>query len=1131
MVKEVGDGPGRVAEIVRADAIADALGTHRPTDQQRAVIESPLTPALVVAGAGSGKTETMAFRVLWLLANRLVDPGRVLGLTFTRKAAGELRERIRDRIARLAGAGLIDEPDEFDPPVVATYNSLANTIYRDNALLLGREGDGTVLGEASAWQLARSVVISSGDPRLHDLDQSVDQVTRAVLQLAHAVAENTADPVAVAAMAREFVRLEELPNGGPGSYLKEVVEPVRAVGHLPLLLDLARAFDAQKLRRGLVEYSDQVAFALQIVERSADVARGIRERHEVVLLDEYQDTSVVQTRLLAALFAGRPVMAVGDPHQSIYGWRGASASNLDQFAETFGTSGEAAREGSTDRDRGGTHEPRTEGVRRYGLSTSWRNGTRILDAANRLVEPLTARSRVAVDVLTPSPAASTRDIETVFVETVADEADAAAAWLKERLAYSVLDVDDRPVFDAQGRRAVPSAAMLFRSRGTQSAFTAALREHGVKYHVLGVGGLLAEPEIADLVSALRVVDDPTAGSELVRLLSGGRWRIGVRDLRGLRDAARWLAEHDYKQQRLDADVRASMRASVIDSEQASVVDALDALVHAPDGHRMLQGISDAGLARMRDAGRLFARLRARSGLDLLDFVTLVEQEFRLDIELAANEFRTGGRGAMDAFFDALADYLAVSETAGLPGFLGWLREAEQRDSLAPRSEKPEPGCVQILTVHGSKGLEWDHVVVPRLVEEELPAKPNEGTGAWLGFGRLPWEFRGDADELPSFDWREATTRKEVKEARQRFKDEVGEHYEREERRLAYVAVTRARHSLLLTGSFWSTQKQPRRPSRYLSELADTGIVAALPEASVHDENPLGEGAEPIRWPVDPLGGRRATVERAAELVRSADPSRPGRWTHDVELLLRERDRMLRASGVVTVPTRVPASRFKDYIDTPGEVAQGLRRPMPDRPYRATRLGTLFHAWVERRAGVAGGTEVIDAFAAELDEEPLTPGRADGDGDGDGPELDADRSADQLERERLAALQRTFERSPWADRQPVEVEREIHLPFDGHLVICKIDAVYESDGRYEIVDWKTGKPPKDDADLASKQLQLALYRLAFSQWRGIDPGLVDAAFYYVSDDRVVRPTELVDEHELLRLWRASTGAEGSGFAAA
>ncbi len=128
-------------------------GRPRPTPQQRAVIEAPLTPALVVAGAGSGKTETMAGRVLWLLANDLVRPSEILGLTFTRKAAGELGIRIRERISALRAAGLLPgEVDEFDVPTVATYNSYANTVYRDNAARLGREADGTVLGEAAAWQ-------------------------------------------------------------------------------------------------------------------------------------------------------------------------------------------------------------------------------------------------------------------------------------------------------------------------------------------------------------------------------------------------------------------------------------------------------------------------------------------------------------------------------------------------------------------------------------------------------------------------------------------------------------------------------------------------------------------------------------------------------------------------------------------------------------------------------------------------------------------------------------------------------------------------------------------------------------------------------------------------------------------
>jgi len=526
---------------------------------------------------------------------------------------------------------------------------------------------------------------------------------------------------------------------------------------------------------------------------------------------------------------------------------------------------------------------------------------------------------------------------------------------------------------------------------------------------------------------------------------------------------------------------------------------------------VLEQFSDEAVVRLREAGRLFARLRSRSSIDVLDLVTVVEQELALDIETAANETRTNSRATMDAFFDALNGYLAVSEVSGLAGFLSWLRESEWRDGLAPRPEEPEPGTVQLLTVHGSKGLEWDHVVVPRMVDGELPARPNEGTGGWLGFGMLPYEFRGDAAELPEFDWRGAQSRKEVKDERAAFSERVASHHEREERRLAYVAVTRARHSLLLTGSFWATQAKPRTPSRFLAPLAERGLIRPLPAASTLEENPAGTAGETFAWPADPLGGRRSAVEAAAELVRSAGPGAEARWADDVEILLAERRRAL-ATAPLDLPSRVPASRFKDFVSDPAEVAAGLLRPMPERPYRATRLGTLFHAWVEARAGVDGGIQEIDALRLERDDDESA--------DGYGP---GDSELARVEAERLAQLQATFERSPWADLQPIDVEREIHLPFDGRLVICKIDAVYQRDGRIEIVDWKTGKPPQDADDLDRKQLQLALYRLAYARWRGIDPDLIDAAFYFVADDRIIRPAHVANEDELLTLWRQSTGS--------
>ena len=1058
---------------IGADELADKLGLHRPTPQQRAIIESEPGPALVIAGAGSGKTETMASSVLWLLANQHVAPGEILGLTFTRKAAGELADRIRRRVAQLAEVGLLTaDYDAFDVPVVATYNSFANTIFRDNAILIGRESDGAVLGEASAWQLARSIVVASKDERLAGLDRNVDSITRAVLSLSHELSENVVDTRGVHAMTRRFAALGELPPGGRGEYA-EALGLVSSIGALPVLLDLAGQFAAAKARNGFVEYSDQVALALQIVRGVPKVRQDFRERFGVVLLDEYQDTSVVQTWLLSELFSGHPVTAVGDPNQSIYGWRGASAANLEQFSAQFG---------------GG----RT--VAEFSLSTSWRNGHDILSVANALVEPLRAGTRVRVEPLLAGHNASALPVTVVYEETLAEEAAAAAEWLKARLGQKHGDGVDY------------SAAILFRARKTQTAFIEALRERGIPYHVLGIGGLLGEPEIADLVCALTVVNDPTAGSELIRLLAGSRWRIGARDLHLLYRVASWLRDRDLAQQPLDAELKQKLRASVSEGEGGSIVDALDFVAHArsaggavPD-HGILSGFSETGLIRLREAGLTFARLRARAGLDLLDFVTLVEQEFQLDIEVAANELRPLGRANMEAFFDALNGYLAVNEIAGLGGFLGWLREAEWRDGLAPRPEDPEPGTVQLLTIHGAKGLEWDLVVVPRLVEGELPGTGREGSNGWLTFGTLPYEFRGDAAELPVFDWTAAETRKGLLGLRDEFKEAVKERHEREERRLAYVAVTRARHSLLLSGSFWATQTRQRPPSTFLRELADAGIIGPLPVSSDSEDKPEQTNQEPIEWPMDPLGDRRDRVERAAELVRAAKPSTEGAWGSELALLLAERERALSANELVELPSRVPASRFKDFVTDPASAAAALRRPMPERPYRASRLGTLFHGWVEDRYGLGGSREVIDALASELD----------------APEPDVDQSE-------LARLQGIFERSPWAERRPLEVERELHLPFDGRIVICKIDAVYELDGRYQIVDWKTGRAPRDDTELVERQLQLALYRLAFARWKGISPEEIDAVFFYVSDDRVIEPDRIYDEAELLQLWRDATGS--------
>ncbi|MDM7884232.1 ATP-dependent DNA helicase [Curtobacterium sp. RHCKG23] len=1058
-----------------ADAIADALGRPRPTAQQRAVIESPLAPALVVAGAGSGKTETMASRVVWLLANGFVRPAEVLGLTFTRKAAGELSVRINDRIRALEDVGLLAAGDAFEAPTVSTYNAFANAVFRENALLVGRDGESQVLTEPSAWQLARRVVVAARDDRLAGLDRDVDTVTAAVVSLAGAVSEHLVDPADLRRFAIDFAGLLELPGNARGNPYKTVTDAVAAIGALEPLVDLVEEFRRQKVDRGFVEFSDQIALALAAAESAPRVVDDLRHRFRVVLLDEYQDTSVVQTRFLARLFRGHPVMAVGDPHQSIYGFRGASAANLARFPRDFGDAGPV---------------PVT-----FALSTSWRNPVDVLAGANAVVDPLSAASEVAVERLSPRPGADLGTVTALFPETLPEEAEGVARWFATR------------------RAATPdgSMALLLRSRRDLSAFTAALAAQRVPFHVLGTGGLLQRPEIVDLVACLRVLHDPSAGNDLIRLFAGARWRVGAADVVALHELARWLFGRDHTQQRLDDEVTAAFRASVAAGEHGSIVDALDFVATAPDEHGALEGISPAGRQRMRALGQQLAALRSRASGDLVDFVTLVVQEMRLDVEVAAHE--QGSAAFLDAFVDELAGFAATDDRADLGAFLGWIDAAARRDDMGPRSEEPEAGTVQVLTIHGSKGLEWDAVAVPRLVEGALPARPQEGSSGWLGFGRLPYEFRGDAEELPQLAWRGNADQKGVVDAIDAYKEQVRSRNEDEERRLTYVALTRARHDLLVSGSWWAGGVKPTEPSRYLRDLVEAGIVdpEAVPDRTVHEEDPLGEDGATQTWPHVPFGQRGARVLAAADRVRNANPGAAGRFAAEIDLLLAERQARRSARHAVAVPHRVPASGFKDYLAEPGAVAERLRRPMPERPYRATRLGTLFHRWVEQRAGSGGSLETLDLWDGERD--------LDAD---EAVDASADAAVTDDDARRLAAFQATFARSRWAGRTPIEVEREIHIPFLGHSIVCKLDAVYEIDGRAEVVDWKTGKAPSGADDLAARQLQLALYRVAYAEFTGRPLDEVDAVFYFVADDLEVRPTELLDRAGLERAWRDAVG---------
>jgi DNA helicase-2/ATP-dependent DNA helicase PcrA len=325
--------------------IAALLGLPGPTAEQTAVIEAPLEPVLVVAGAGSGKTETMSARVVYLVANGLVEPDEVLGLTFTRKAAGELAERIRRRLrtlaARLRADGVAHSLEEgvveaMRRPTVSTYNSYAAGLVKEHALRLGIEPSARLLGEASGWQLAHEVVESwTGELQT---GAAVSTIVNAVRELSGALSEHLLTPADARARMQEIIDAIEATPAGNGR--SEHLAPVKALLNLMRerieLVDLVAELARRKRVSEALDFGDQVALGARLAEEFSAVGELERARYRVVLLDEYQDTSFAQARMLGALFgAGHAVTAVGDPNQSIYGWRGASASGLSRFAEQF----------------------------------------------------------------------------------------------------------------------------------------------------------------------------------------------------------------------------------------------------------------------------------------------------------------------------------------------------------------------------------------------------------------------------------------------------------------------------------------------------------------------------------------------------------------------------------------------------------------------------------------------------------------------------------------------------------------------------------------------------------------------------------------------------------------------------
>jgi DNA helicase-2/ATP-dependent DNA helicase PcrA len=836
------------------------------------------------------------------------------------------------------------------------------------------------------------------------------------------------------------------------------------------MLPMMQAFLESRRQSGELSFDDQIALAADIAVNFADVGVLERAKYPIVLLDEYQDTSQSQVRLLSALFGGgHPVTAVGDPCQSIYTWRGASSGTISAFNTNF-----PKATGATGREV-------------YELLTTYRNDESILALANEISADVRKDEGITVAALKPRKGAGKGNLSCGIFENLEGEATAIAEYFEP--------LWNNPERTKAGSKVPKTFAVLVRKRAQIALIQESLAKAGIPSEVLGLGGLVHVPEIADLVAMLKVINNPDAGASLMRHLTGPRINLGARDIASLGRFARSRSES------LAADSRSIVKNIVAGNPQSaeaddqfigSVIDALDEIEKCDKSK-----FSAVGYERLTAFAADLRRLRSRASAPITDLVVDIERYLNLETEVMLRDGGTHGRRHLDRFMDEAAKFARSGGT--LSAFLQWLDVAsEEEGGLKAGTPDVDASVVQILTIHMAKGAEWDVVAVPGLAEGTFPSANSSDPDNWITNERhIPFALRGDAEILPVFSWNAATTNAQAKKAIDAFADQCVDFKMREEIRLGYVAMTRARTHLFCSTSFWRDGAKPVAPSALFEKVQEVasavGTVLAAPSApDSADRNPARDIEITAEWPRDPLGNRRADFNRTVALVESAPPINlesqvPDElrdYVEDARAIIAEFNEYKAGALDVALPPRLSTSTLIALHEDRAELARTIRRPMPRAMDEFSHRGTAFHLWIE---GHFNAKVLFD----DEDFDTLTP-------------LADDQKLEDLKAKWLA--------SDWAKLQPYAVEVPFETVIAGILVRGRIDAVYKTDNGFEVIDWKTGSKELGE----SAAVQLAVYRLAWAKLQGVAVESVSAAFHYVPIDKTDRRADLLTEEQLVGL---------------
>lgn len=998
--------------------------TFRLSEEQQAIVDYPLRPLRVSAGAGTGKTTTVSYRMARLVAEEGILPEQILGLTFTNKAAQELSQKIQKVLAE---AG---RPDPLRDVQVNTYHGFCSQIVTEFGALLAIERNLAIIGPAQTRQLVKRVI---RDTPLRGLDNTdLFHLPGTIIRLASALADHLRDPDLITEqMLRtripdlrrsDFIRKTDFDN-----YHRLLTTSRKREG----MVEAVRGYQAHKRRLGVVDYGDLISQAHEILRTEPEIARQIGARYRAVVADEYQDTNAAQRVILQKLFGeGFPLTVVGDSDQTLYEWRGASLENFADFPKHF---------------------PRRNGEvsETLPLTLNRRSGQHIISFANRIKQEIGS----ATEDLQALPTAGESRVSAMWHSTFIEEAVRIAEQLIER---------------HKAGRKWREMAVLFRKTKDIMGVYRQLVAHDIPVDVANLGGLLSTPEVVEIHSWLKVIgrfDDREAAA---RLLGGSRYRLGLGDIRH-------LSRFAYRPR--DGKPRAFLDGLDDPRFWESLPD------HLTDPYRRFE-------AEYRE---LLSLCQANPAEEACRFIMMRTRAWA-DVESMSDSARLSARLNLYSFLDLAKNWMPLQGQSTITGFLDYLdalleEPAEEVDT----ARLSEEDAVALLTVHKAKGLEWPVVFIPAIYSGNLPSRVVGGyDNPYRKAETLPWDWRIDPPEhAPITDRMDAESLAAFLKERDQ---EAKEAHLSQEWRVAYVATTRAREELLLSGAHWYGYPEPTvRPKLpRQSELFKAAWLTTLknppghPDQALEERFPSPDRPETFAAPLqatsapDPLfgeGGWSAGIRLGLDDPQNlADMAGQGGFPEEYQKALEEYQGMLfhlpepgpdKDPGVVTTS----ATDLVNYAQCPKKYYWTRVEPLPRSYSYVTRRGTRIHRQIElHHRGKVPLLEPEDSQAQVMD---LT---------GDDRPVGSPAAKDPFQ---------VFLDSRFSKMEARWLEKAFTLRLgDRFWVRGRIDAVYQKGPEsWEVVDFKSGRPPADDPHSA-RQAQMQIYGLAVKDIPELGPAPSD-----------------------------------------